>query len=155
VITNAGITRTNKELLINAIDPTFSTPDAIYDASLVDTLGRREMLMGGLAGGLFAYVLFTAFTATAKPDNNLAYGAIISIYLFGICFAWGWTPFQTLYRVECLENRTRAKGSSLIGFFLNAPIVANTHGISISMVGWKLYLVYIGWICVETTTIYL
>lgn len=68
----------------------------------------------------------------------------------------GWTPLQTLYAVECLENRTRAKGSGLNFLFLNVAMVVNTYGISVGIekIGWKLYLVYIGWICVELVIIY-
>jgi hypothetical protein len=34
--------------------------------------------------------------------------------------------------------------------------VINTYGISVAIekMGWKLYIVYIGWICVEMITIY-
>ena len=80
----------------------------------------------------------------------------VSIFLFGIIFAWGFTPLQTLYAVECLENRTRAKGSGLNFLFLNIAMVVNTYGISVGIeaIGWKLYIVYIGWICVEIATIY-
>ncbi|CAO2649157.1 Nn.00g101060.m01.CDS01 [Neocucurbitaria sp. VM-36] len=157
MVKQAGITDPNKQLLINAINPIFSMLAAVYGATLLDRLGRRKMLMGGLWGGLFAYVLLTAFTATATPDNNLAYGTIVSIYLFGIFFAWGWTPLQTLYAVECLENRTRAKGSGLNFLFLNIAMVVNTYGISVGIekIGWKLYLVYIAWICVEIAIIFL
>ncbi|KAJ4331116.1 hypothetical protein N0V95_009943 [Ascochyta clinopodiicola] len=157
MVKNAGITDPNKQLLINAINPIFSMMGAVYGATLLDKLGRRKMLLGGLGGGLFFYVLLTAFTATAKPDNNLAYGVIVSIYCFGIIFAWGWTPLQTLYAVEVLENRTRAKGSGANFLFLNIAMVVNTYGISVGMekIGWKLYLVYIGWICVELAFIYL
>ncbi|KAF2854865.1 MFS lactose permease-like protein [Plenodomus tracheiphilus IPT5] len=156
MVEQAGITDPNKQLLINAINPIFSMLAAIYGATLLDRLGRRKMLMGGLCGGLLAYVLLTAFTATAKPENNLAYGTIACIYLFGIFFAWGWTPLQTLYAVECLENRTRAKGSGLNFLFLNIAMVVNTYGISVGMekIKWKLYLVFIGWICVEIAIIY-
>ncbi|CAN9104882.1 general substrate transporter [Alternaria alternata] len=156
MVKNAGITDPNKQLLINAINPIFSMIAAIYGATLLDKLGRRKMLMGGLWGGLFAYVLLTAFTATATKDNNLAYGTIVSIYLFGIFFAWGWTPLQTLYAVECLENRTRAKGSGLNFLFLNVAMVVNTYGISVGIekIGWKLYLVYIAWICIEIALIF-
>ena len=156
MIENAGIKDVNKQLIINAISPIFSMIAAVYGATLLDKLGRRKMLLWGLFGGLISYVLLTAFTATAKPTNNLAYGTIVSIYLFNICFAWGWTPLQTLYAVECLENRTRAKGSGLNFLFLNVAMVVNTYGISvgISKIGWKLYLVYIAWICVELGTIY-
>ncbi|KAH7069450.1 lactose permease [Paraphoma chrysanthemicola] len=156
MIKNAGITDPNKQLLINAINPIFSMIAAVYGATLLDKLGRRKMLMGGLWGGLGAYVLLTAFTATATETNNLAYGTIVSIYLFGIFFAWGWTPLQTLYAVECLENRTRAKGSGLNFLFLNIAMVVNTYGISIGIekIQWKLYLVFIVWICVEIAVIY-
>jgi MFS family permease len=156
MIKNAGIYDPNKQLLINAINPIFSMIAAVYGATLLDKLGRRKMLIGGLWGGLGAYILLTAFTATATPSNNLAYGTIVSIYLFGIFFAWGWTPLQTLYAVECLENRTRAKGSGLNFLFLNVAMVVNTYGISVGIekIGWKLYLVYIVWICVEIAVIY-
>ena len=58
--------------------------------------------------------------------------------------------------MECLENRTRAKGSGLNFLFLNVAMVVNTYGISVGIekIGWKLYLVYIIWICVEMVAIY-
>ena len=87
MIANAGIDDTNKQLLINAINPIFSMLAAIYGATLLDRLGRRKMLLGGLTGGLFAYCLLTAFTASSKQHSKLAYGTIVSIYLFGIFFA--------------------------------------------------------------------
>lgn len=142
----AGITNTSTQLLLTAINPIFSMLGAIYGATLLDKLGRRKMLLIGLTGGLFAYCLLTAFTAESESNSSLGYGVIVSIYIFGIFFAWGWTPLQTLYAVECLENRTRAKGSGLNFLFLNVAMVVNTYGISVGIekIGWKLYLVYIG-----------
>ncbi|CAK1361096.1 Lactose permease [Cercospora beticola] len=156
MVKQAGIGSASTQLLINAINPIFSFLGALYGATLLDRLGRRPMLLIGLAGGLFSYVLLTAFTAASETNRDLSYGTIVSIYLFGICFAWGWTPLQTLYAVECLENRTRAKGSGLNFLFLNVAIMVNTYGISVGIekIGWKLYLVYIGWICVELVVIY-
>lgn len=156
MIKSAGIDDPNKQLLINAINPIFSMLAAIYGASLLDKLGRRPMMLWGLVGSLTCYILLTAFTAQTENHPNLAYGVIVSIYLFGICFAWGFTPLQTLYAVECLENRTRAKGSGLNFLFLNIAMVVNTYGISegIAKIGWKLYLVYIVWIGIEIAVIY-
>jgi len=156
MIQNAGITSKNKQLLINAINPIFSMMGAVYGATLLDRLGRRFMMLAGLGGGLIAYILLTAFTAASEHNSNLSYGVIVSIYLFGIVFAWGFTPLQTLYAVECLENRTRAKGSGLNFLFLNVAMVVNTYGISVGIakIGWKLYVVYIVWIVVELVTIY-
>lgn len=157
MIKNAGITSVNKQLIINAINPIFSMLAAMYGATLLDKLGRRTMLLYGLLGALFSYILLTAFTATANDGNNLAYGTIVSIYLFGIFFAWGWTPLQTLYAVECFENRTRAKGSGVNFLFINVALVVNTFGISVGIekIKWKLYIVYIVWIVVEMAVVYL
>lgn len=156
MIKTAGITDTSTQLLINAINPIFSMIGAIYGATLLDKLGRRTMMLGGLSGALVCYAMLTAFTARTAVNPSLSYGTIVSIYLFGIFFAWGFTPLQTLYAVECLENRTRAKGSGINYLFLNIAMVVNTYGISLGMeaIGWKLYLVYVGWILVEIVVIY-
>ncbi|TFL00244.1 general substrate transporter [Pterulicium gracile] len=156
MIEAAGITDTGTQLLLNAINPIFSMIAAVYGATLLDKLGRRTMMLWGLVGALIWYIMLTAFTAQTDNHPNLAYGTIVSIYLFGICFAWGFTPLQTLYAVECLENRTRAKGSGANFLFLNVAMVVNTYGISIGMeaIQWRLYLVYIGWIAVEIVVIY-
>ncbi|KAK1982694.1 MFS lactose permease-like protein [Colletotrichum cereale] len=151
-----GIKSANTQLLLNAINPIFSLAAAICGATLLDKLGRRTMMLAGLAGSLASYILLTAFTAESEKHRSLSYGVIVSIYLFGICFSWGFTPLQTLYAVECLENRTRAKGNAASFLFLNIAIIVNSFLISIAIekIGWKLYLVYIGWICVEMVIIY-
>jgi MFS family permease len=156
MIKQAGILDPNRQLLINAINPIFSMMGAVYGATLLDKLGRRTMMLAGLTGGLFSYILLTAFTASTASNSSLSYGVIVSIFLFGVVFAWGFTPLQTLYAVECLENRTRAKGSGLNFLFLNIAMVVNTYGISVGIqaIGWKLYIVYIVWICIEIVTIY-
>lgn len=156
MIKNAGIKSKSTQLLINAINPIFSMAGAMYGATLLDKLGRRFMMLAGLGGGLASYIMLTAFTAESQKNSNLSYGVIVSIFLFGVVFAWGFTPLQTLYAVECLENRTRAKGSGLNFLFLNIAMVVNTYGISVGIesIGWKLYVVYIVWICVELVIIY-
>jgi MFS family permease len=122
MIEQAGITDSSKQLLINAINPIFSMMGAVYGATLLDKLGRRVMMLGGLTGGLLSYIMLTAFTAETEKNPHLSYGVIVSIYLFGILFSWGFTPLQTLYAVECLENRMRAKGSGLNFLFLNMQV---------------------------------
>lgn len=76
---SAGITNKNTQLLLNAINPIFSMLGAIYGASLLDKLGRRKMMLCGLAGSLFFYILLTAFAANANANANLGYGVIVSI----------------------------------------------------------------------------
>lgn len=156
MIETAGITDTDTQLLLNAINPIFAMIGAVYGASLLDRLGRRTMMLWGLGGALISYIFLTAFSAQTPNHPNLSYGVIVAIYLFGISFAWGFTPLQTLYAVECLENRTRAKGSGLNYLFLNIAMVVNTYGISegIDKIQWRVYLVYIAWIAIEMVVIY-
>ncbi|EWZ28165.1 lactose permease [Fusarium oxysporum Fo47] len=156
MVLNAGITNTNTQLLLNAINPILSMIAAIAGTTVLDRLGRRLMMIGSLAGSLFFYCLLTAFTAEAQKNDNLSYGVIVSIYLYGICFAAGMTPCQTLYPSECLENRTRAKGSSVKFLFINIAMIVNTFGISVGIreIQWKLYLVYIIWIAIEIVVIF-
>jgi MFS family permease len=141
MVAAAGIHNTNTQLLINAINPIFSLIAAVYGATCLDKLGRRPMMLWGLSGSCVFYILLTAFTAETANHPNLSYGTIVSIYLFGICFAWGFTPLQTLYAVECLDNRTRAKGSGANFLFLNIAIIVNTYGISVGIekIQWRLY----------------
>ncbi|KAF3017039.1 Beta-galactosidase (Lactase) [Neopestalotiopsis sp. 37M] len=156
MLKQAGITNTSTQLLLSAINPIFSMIAAILGATLLDKLGRRKMLLGGLLGALGSYIMLTVFTAEAYNNENLVYGVIISIYLFGIFFAGGWTPLQVLYPAECLENRTRAKGSGMKFLFLNIANMTNTFGVAvgIGVIGWKLYLVYIGWLCLEVAVVF-
>ncbi|KAI1812425.1 lactose permease [Poronia punctata] len=152
MVAAAGISSTDTQLLINAINPIFSLLASIYGATCLDKLGRRPMMLWGLGGSCTFYILLTAFTASTSHDANLSYGTIVSIYLFGICFAWGFTPLQTLYAVECLDNRTRAKGSGANFLFLNIAIIVNTYGISVGIkaIQWRLYV----WIVIEMVIIY-
>lgn len=140
MVEQAGIDDTNTQLLINAINPIFSMIGAIVGAAMLDRLGRRPMMLYSLCAALICYILLTAFSANSGNVKGLSYGVIVAIYLFGIFFAWGFTPLQTLYSVECLENRTRAKGSGANFLFLNIAMVINTYGISegIAKIGWKL-----------------
>ncbi|KAJ7599054.1 general substrate transporter, partial [Mycena floridula] len=154
----AGITNTNTQLLLNAINPIFSMAGAVYGACLLDKMGRRFMLLGAIIAALVTYIMLTAFTAQAiqHPGSNLSIGVIVSIYLFGIGFSWGMTPLQALYPVECLTNRTRAKGNGANFLILNIALVLNTYGISVGIqkIGWHIYLVYIGWLVVELFCVY-
>lgn len=153
---NAGITNTNTQLLLNAINPLVSLLAAIVGTGFLDKVGRRVMMMGALTCSCFFFALMTAFTAESPDNPNMAYGVIVSIYLYSICFATGMTPCQTLYVVECLENRTRAKGTSLKFLAVNIAVIVNTYGISVGIeeIGWKLYIVYIVWIVIEIIVMY-
>ena len=156
MLENAGITDSNTQLLLNAINPLASLVAAVVGTTFLDKVGRRKMMIGALIGSCFFFALLTAFTAESETNNKLAYAVIVSIYLYSICFASGMTPCQTLYIVECLENRTRAKGMSLKFLAVNIAMIVNTYGIAVGIeeIGWKLYVVYDVWITIEIAIMY-
>lgn len=156
MVENAGITDSNTQLLLNAINPILSMTAAVTGAFFLDKFGRRPMMMSALAGSLFFYILLTAFSAQVGNHAGLSYGVIVAIYLYGICFASGMTPCQALYPTECLENRTRAKGTSLKFLCVNIAMMVNTYGISIGIkkITWRLYLVFVIWLAIEIIVIY-
>ena len=119
MVENAGITNTNVQLLINAINPIICWIAAMIGSTILDKFGRRTMMMAGLTGALIWYCFLTAFTAESSKNQSLSYGVIVSIYMFGICFAMGMTPSATLYPMEVLENHTRAKGSAVKYVFMS------------------------------------
>lgn len=156
MVANAGIDNPNTQLLLNAINPILSMIAAITGACFLDKVGRRPMMIGALIGSCFFYILLTAFSAQVDNNANLSYGVIVAIYLYGICFASGMTPCQALYPTECLENRTRAKGTSVKFLFVNIAMMVNTYGVSVGIakIKWRLYLVYVIWIAFEIVVIY-
>ena len=156
MIKNAGITDSNTQLLLNAINPLASLVAAVVGTTILDKFGRRKMMIGALIGSCFFFALLSAFAAQSDNNPNLAYGVIISIYLYSISFATGMTPCQTLYIVECLENRTRAKGMSLKFLAVNIAMIVNTYGIAvgIEVIKWKLYIIYVVWMTLEIVFMY-
>lgn len=156
MVKTAGIHDPSTQLLLNAINPIFSWIAAMAGTTILDKFGRRKMMMSGLVGAMISYCFITAFTAETKNHAALSYGVIVFIYMFGICYAAGMIPSMTLYPMECLENRTRAKGAAVKFVFINIATMTNTYGISVGLkeIGWRLYLVYIVWICIEIAIIY-
>ncbi|KAH7142665.1 lactose permease [Dactylonectria estremocensis] len=156
MLSQAGITNPDTQLLLNALSGVFNFIAAVIGATLADRLGRRKMFLYGLTGALISYILMTAFTARSYDNPDLSYGVIVFIYLFGISFNGGWTSLMMLYPVECLENRTRAKGAAMKYIFLNIATMVNTYGVAVGIkeIGWKLYLVFIIWIAIEIVVIF-
>lgn len=79
------------------------------------------------------------------------------IYLFGITYAFAFTPFQALYPVECLKFETRAKGMGMYNFWVNIASFFNQYVTPIGLgdVKWRFYFLYIAWDAFQAIFIFL
>lgn len=79
---------------------------------LVDRLGRRKLLIVGAMGMSLSHFLICMFGNLVKVNQGASWGAVLSIYLFLICFASTWGPIAWIYQSEVFPLRIRAKGTS-------------------------------------------
>jgi sugar porter (SP) family MFS transporter len=116
MIANVGITSTNTQLLLNAIYAVTGWIAATCGARFHDILGRRKMLMGSCAG-MAVCLAVVAGTAAAYEHDHEAFGAsrasIAFIFIFGVVFAFSFTPMQPIYPAEVLSSKFKFKRYTL------------------------------------------
>jgi hypothetical protein len=100
----------------------------------------------------------TACTSQYHLDQPVALSnlAIAFIFFVGIFHSCGINPLVVAYPVEVLHTNIRAKGMGLNNFMLNCAEFINTYATPIGLknIGWKIYIVYIGWNIVQAAWIY-
>ena len=160
MLAKAGITSSNEQLLINAINIVCSAVCAFVGCLFVDKVGRRKLLLGGTASLCTCLCVICGMTASYANDSshNAAAGrtTIAFIILFGCSFSLGWTPMQVLYPLECLNFTIRAKGMSIYGLFvgLSSFISLYSGPPGIGNLGWKFYVIFIAIDVIVFVTIY-
>lgn len=107
LISSVGITDTSTQLLLNAIYAVTGWIAASAGARFHDVLGRRKMLMGSCAG-MAVCLSIVAGTAAAYEHDHTAFAAsrasIAFIFIFGVVFAFSFTPMQPIYPAEVLSS---------------------------------------------------
>jgi sugar porter (SP) family MFS transporter len=159
MLQNAGITSQQKLLLLNGINSPLCFVSATSGALFLDKAGRRPLLMYTLIGCIICFSIITPTSklAAQDPSNSSAANATIAfIYLFGIIFAFAWTPLSPMYVVECLDTNTRAKGKSLAQFCTAcaSAIIQYASGPAFQNIKYYFYIVFIAWDVVELVVIY-
>ena len=124
---------------INGITYLLSTIPPWY---LVDTLGRRKILMSGaiamvISLSLISYFLYIHIDATPTL-------VVILVMIYNAAFGFSWGPIPWLYPPEILPLSIRAKGASLstaTNWFFNW-VVGELTPILQKWITWRLYLVH-------------
>jgi hypothetical protein len=118
---------------MNALQIVFASVGACF----VDKIGRRPMLIwvnvacclcwiGVIVPASIANI--TDVGSIEQQDSvspSVSKAVLAWVYIFQICYSFGWTPLQALYPVEVLSFEMRAKGMAFSSFFTSigkAPI---------------------------------
>jgi sugar porter (SP) family MFS transporter len=158
------VKQTNVQLGMNAIQIVF----AGLGATMVDRFGRRKMLIWVNVACCACWVAITTATSIANitdqstPEEiaavpgNVSRAVLATVYIFQICYSFGWTPMQALYPVEVLSFEMRAKGMAFSNLFTSIGLLVNQFGIPVALkqIAWKTYIVFLIWCAVQATIIY-
>lgn len=119
---------------------------------------RTQFLIstGGMLA-IFASQTLCAGLFNSDGDKAAGYAVIAMLFLFYTFFNLGFNALLYSYPVEVLPYPIRAKGFSVLMFFGKAANFVNAfvNPIGLQSIGWKFYLVYVGWLVIEILGIYL
>jgi sugar porter (SP) family MFS transporter len=144
-------------LLLSGIFVLITFPCNIFTALYVDKIGRRKLLLAGLAGcticNIFECALLANFLGT---DNNAGLNAaIFFIFFFVIFWASCIDATQYLYVAEIFPTHIRSQGTAIgmFGLFAGTLVVLVAGPIALNAVTWKFYIVLIiptaiEWVCI-------
>lgn len=93
MLQDIGITSTNQQLLMNALNTVFSFLGGIVGSFMVDRLGRRNLFLWAtfLTGLCYVALNIIAWkaSATGHVNTGTGYAFIAMIFLYGIFYSFG------------------------------------------------------------------
>lgn len=107
MLENVGITSTNMKLLLNAIYALTGWIAASSGARFHDIIGRRKMLLGSCIGMSICLAIVAGTAAKYEQDGSkpASSASIAFIFIFGVVFAFAFTPLQPTYPAEVLSSK--------------------------------------------------
>jgi len=149
-----SITQNNLAVGMNAVQIIFAALGCLF----VDRLGRRPMLIGVNIACCVCWIGVTVACAQAAETGSKAASAatVAMVYIFQVCYSFGWTPMQALYPVEVLSFEMRAKGMAFSNLFVAAGGLVNQFGFPVALqkIAWKTYIVFCVWCAIQAIVIY-
>ncbi|TVY91415.1 Lactose permease, partial [Lachnellula willkommii] len=121
MLASVGVKTMRRKLLLTFASSIISCSGAVIGSATNDWIGRRTRFVWGsfslasalaLVAGMSSHVA-SATTAGDTPSKAISGVGIFSIFLFGWIFSFVYTPNQSLYCTEVLNQEIRAKGISL------------------------------------------
>ena len=118
IVQQVGVESPRGAILVTAVIQLFAVAAVVVSFFLVDRLGRRPILLGGItAMGIASVVLVVAFATGPSPVL-----AITGILLFTMAFNFGYGSLVWAYASESFPARLRTQGGSAM---LTSDLAAN------------------------------
>jgi len=127
-------------------------------AYLIDKMRRRTLIFAGLVSCIVTQVAVTITSwQYTKTESTAAAGlTVFWVFLFQSLSAMFIATMHNLYPVEVLSLPLRAKGMAFYSIVQSAAGVVQNYGISIGIgaVGYKIWVVYIVYNCLQLVASY-
>jgi len=153
VLDTVGVKDPQTKALVNGGLQIWNFILAVSAALLVDRIGRRPLFLTSNLGMLVCFGMLTLTTAlyTTNDDKSAANASIAIIACFFAFYDIAYTPMLVAYTVEILPYAIRAKGFAVMNLVVSAALAFNQfiNPVAIDAIGWKYYLVYLGWLGFE------
>jgi MFS family permease len=127
-------------------------------ALIIDKFRRRTLIFAGLGSMILFQFCATITSWQFDVTGNQAAAAltILWIYLYQTFSAMLIATMHNLYPVEILSLPLRAKGMGLYGLIQGGAGAAQTYGIGVGIqkLGYKIWVVYIVYNCIQLVLSY-
>ncbi|KAL7908042.1 hexose transporter [Trichoderma velutinum] len=154
MLTQAGITSTDTQLVINVVLNVFCLFAAPAGTFLADKMGRKPLALAScVSQTVFLFIVGALTKEFGTTDNkNGIYATVAMIFLFQGAYSFAWTPLATMYPPEVLNYSLRALGMSIYTFCFYGSGLAVTFVFptALDTIGWKLYMINGGWDILQT-----
>ncbi|MBI9000703.1 sugar porter family MFS transporter [Corynebacterium sp. CCM 9185] len=118
-----GFHGTAQQLLLPAVVQTFGLAAVLVSMVVIDSFGRRKVLLSGIATMILADILLIlVYRMGSESSTAFLVLGFIGIVLFTMGFTGGFGAIVWVYAGELFPTRYRALGASLV---LTADLIAN------------------------------